>query len=43
MFKLENKIDESADLWCINVYSLFKKYLKSLYLEGLTRIKEVNP
>lgn len=42
MFKLESKIDECTELWCINVYSLFKKYLKSLYLEGVTRIKQVN-
>jgi hypothetical protein len=43
MFKLESKIDETTELWCINVYSLFKKYLKNLYLEGLTRIKQINP
>lgn len=43
MLKLQEKIDEATDLWCINIYTLFKRFMKSLYLEGLTRIKEVNP
>ncbi len=43
LFKLEAKIDENDDLWGINIYSIFKRFLKGLYLEGLTRIKEINP
>lgn len=43
LFKLETKIDENSDLWGINIYTIFKRFLKGLYLEGLTRIKEINP
>ena len=43
IFKLEAKIDENSDLWGINIYAIFKRFLRGLYLEGLSRIKEFNP
>jgi hypothetical protein len=43
LFKLEAKIDENNQLWAINIYAILKRYLKGLYLVGLTRIKEINP
>jgi hypothetical protein len=39
LFKLEVRIDENKELWGINIYTIFKRFLKGLYLEGLTRIK----
>jgi hypothetical protein len=39
VFRLEAKIDDNSDLWGINIYAIFKRFLRGLYLEGLSRIK----
>ena len=32
IFKLETKIDENSDLWGINIYAIYKRFLRGLYL-----------
>lgn len=39
IFRLEGKIDENSDLWGVNIYAIVKRFLKGLYLEGLSRIR----
>jgi hypothetical protein len=40
LFRLDAAIDEHSNLWAINIYYLFKSFIKGLVLIGVARFKE---
>lgn len=40
LFRLDAAIDEQSSLWAINIYYLFKSFIKGLLLIGVARFKQ---